>query len=297
MITPATLKPGDKVAIVCTARSAEEKDLTTAIDLLKKWQLRPILGSSIGLRHHQFGGTDEQRLKDFQNQINNPDIKAIWCAKGGYGTARIVDDIDFKPLIKQPKWIIGYSDVTALHLHLQHLGIASLHAQMPVDIQNKSSLTLESLKQSLCQKPFDINYTSEFPSRSGSAQSQILGGNLSVLYAILGSSSQPNFKDKILFLEDLDEYLYHIDRMMLNLYRGGILNQLKGLIIGSMNAMNDNKVSFGKSAYEIIDEYAEKLNIPVAYNCPVGHTYDNLALTLGSKITLKVHNNQVSIEY
>ena len=297
MIQPKKLNPGDQIALVCTARSVEEKDLAFAIELLKKWQLIPVLGSSIGLKHHQFGGTDEQRIKDIQNQINNPEIKAIWCAKGGYGTARIIDAIDFKPLIDQPKWIIGYSDVTALHLHLNHLGIASLHAQMPVDIQHKSPQTIESLRQSLCQKPFNINYTSKFPSRSGRAQGELLGGNLSVLYSILGSASQPNFKDKILFLEDLDEYLYHIDRMMLNLYRSGILNQLKGLIIGGMNAMNDNDVSFGKTAYEIIDDYAKQLHIPVAYDCPTGHTYDNLALTLGAKINLKVNKNKVSIEY
>lgn len=297
MLKPNYLKPGDKIAIICTARFIDKSDIDFAIDLLKKWQLQPVLGSSVGLKYHQFGGTDAERVTDLQNQIHNPEIKAIWCGKGGYGTARILDEIDFSPLLKQHKWLIGYSDVTALHLKLQHLGLSSLHAQMPVDIQNKSSKTSESLKQSLFEKPFEIRYTSKFPSQSGQAKGQLIGGNLSVLYSVLGSKSVPDFKDKILFIEDLDEYLYHIDRMMLNLYRSGILNQLKGLVVGSLTDMNDNNIPFGQTAEEIIAHYTNKLNIPVAYDCPVGHGFENLALTLGSDIELNVNENEVSIAY
>ena len=297
MLKPKHLSPGDKVAIVCTARFAQSESLNAAIELLKKWQLNPVLGNSIGIKHHQFGGTDLQRTEDLQCQINDTEIKAIWCAKGGYGTARILDAIDFKPLLRQPKWIIGYSDVTALHLHLQNLGLVSLHAQMPVDIEHKSTKTIDSLKQSLFHKPFNIHYKSKFPSKHGKAQGEIIGGNLSVLYSVLGSSSEPNFSNKILFLEDLDEYLYHIDRMMLNLYRRGLLHKIKGLVIGGMNKMNDNAIPFGKKVYQIIDEYVSELKIPVAYDCPVGHDFDNLALTLGAEIKLEVNNNQVLIEY
>lgn len=297
MRKPNYLKPGDKIAIVCTARFVDKPDIDFAIDLLKKWQLQPVLGSSISLKHHQFGGTDDERITDLQNQINNTDIKAIWCAKGGYGTARILDKIDFSPLLDQPKWVIGYSDVTALHLQLQHLRYCSLHAQMPVDIQNKSSKTIESIKQSLFEKSYEISYASKFPSQSGLAKGQLIGGNLSVLYSVLGSKAIPDFKDKILFIEDLDEYLYHIDRMMLNLYRSGILNQLKGLIIGSLSDMNDNSTPFGQTAEEIIAHYTNKFDMPVAYNCPVGHGFENLALTLGANIELSVNNNDVSIVY
>lgn len=297
MLKPNYLKPGDKIAIVCTARFVYKSDIEFAFNLLEKWQLQPVLGRSIGLKYHQFGGTDAERAFDLQNQINNPDIKAIWCARGGYGTTRILDKIDFSSLLKHNKWMIGYSDITALHLQLQHLGLCSLHAQMPVDIQNKSSKTIESLKQSLFERPYPINYTSKFPSQSGQAKGKLIGGNLSVLYSVLCSKAIPHFKDKILFIEDLDEYLYHIDRMMLNLYRSGILKQLKGLIVGSLSDMNDNTTPFGQTAEEIIAHYTKKLNIPVAYDCPVGHGFENLALTLGAVIELKINDNEVSIVY
>ncbi|MGX1023406.1 S66 peptidase family protein [Psychroflexus sp. MBR-150] len=297
MQRPNLLKSLDKVAIICTARAVDKKDLKHALNILKSWQLQPVLGQTIGLKHHQFGGTDDERAADLQQQINNPEIKAIWCAKGGYGTARIIDQIDFTPLLKNPKWIIGYSDVTALHLHLQNIGLCSLHAQMPVDIENKSKKTHKSLKQSLFKNPFNIYYKSKFKSQSGQAQGQLIGGNLSVLYSVLGSESVPSFKDKILFLEDLDEYLYHIDRMMLSLSRQGLLKQLKGLIIGGMTDMNDNSTPFGKTAYEIIEHYTKDLKIPIAYNCPAGHQFENIALTLGAKINLNVKNNKISIEY
>lgn len=297
MIIPEHLKYGDKIAIVCTARFVEYPDISYAVEWLKSWGLIPVYGQSIGLKHHQFGGTDTQRAKDLQKQINNPEIKAIWCAKGGYGTTRILDDIDFNPLKKQPKWIIGYSDITALHLHLQNLGLVSLHAQMPVDMQKKSDKTRESLQQSLFAKPFDINYKSEFSNISGFCKGQIIGGNLSVLYSVLGSHSVPDFKNKILFIEDLDEYLYHIDRMMLSLKRQGLLNDISGIIVGSMTDMNDNNTPFGQTAQDIVAHYTNKLNIPVAYDCPVGHGFENLSLTLGLEIKLRVNKNEVSIEY
>jgi len=297
MKTPKQLQPKDKIAIVCTARAVEENELQPALKILDQWNLIPVLGKTIGLKHHQFGGTDVERAKDFQDAINNPEVKAIWCARGGYGTARILDHIDFSPLLKNPKWIIGYSDVTALHLHLQHLGLVSLHAQMPVDIENKSEKTVESLRQSLFENSFDIEYQSEFVSRSGECQGELVGGNLSVLYSTMGTQPISDFKNKILVLEDLDEYLYHVDRMMLNLFRIGLLKQISGLIVGGMTEMNDNTIPFGQTANEIVDSYAEKLNIPVAYDAPFGHKYDNLALSLGKKVTLKVVKHKVSIRY
>jgi muramoyltetrapeptide carboxypeptidase len=294
---PPNLKPKDKIAIICSARAVEENELKPALKILEQWDLVPVLGNTIGLRHHQFGGTDQQRAQDFQEAINNPEIKAIWCARGGYGTARILDRIDFSPLLENPKWIIGYSDVTALHLQLQQLGLVSLHAQMPLDIEKKSEKTIESLRQSLFEKPFDISYVSSFSSRNGECEGELIGGNLSVLYSVLGTHPISDFHQKILILEDLDEYLYHIDRMMLNLFRTGLLKQISGLIIGGMTDMNDNSISFGQTANEIIDSYAKRLNIPVAYNAPFGHVSDNLAMCLGKKVTLRIVENKVSITY
>lgn len=297
MKIPPNLKPKDKIAILCTARAVEEREFQSALQLLEEWQLIPVLGNSIGLKEHQFGGTDAERAADLQDAVNNPEIKAIWCARGGYGTSRILDKIDFSPLLDNPKWIIGYSDVTSLHLQLQQLGLVTLHAQMPLDIENKSKTTIDSLRQSLFESPFNIEYISKFPSRSGKCQGKLIGGNLSVLYSVLGTQPLSIFKDCILVLEDLDEYLYHIDRMMLNLSRIGLLNKLNGIIIGGMSDMNDNSIPFGKSANEIIDDYTKDLNIPVAYNAPFGHTKDNFALSLGRMVKLNISNNNISISY
>jgi muramoyltetrapeptide carboxypeptidase len=294
---PPNLKPKDKVAILCSARAVEKEELKPALELLKNWDLTPVYGKTIGLRHNQFGGTDDERAQDLQEAINNPEIKAIWIARGGYGTARIIDSVNFQHLLTNPKWIIGYSDVTALHLHLQHLGLVSLHAQMALDVEKKSTQTKESLRQSLFEEPFSIKYNSEFNSISGECRGELIGGNLSVLFSVLQTVPPSIFKHKILILEDLDEYLYHVDRMMLSLYRSGVLNQINGLIVGGMSAMNDNTIPFGYNANQIIKHYAEKLDIPVAYDAPFGHTFDNFALSLGRKAQLKVSKNSVNLSY
>jgi muramoyltetrapeptide carboxypeptidase len=297
MKIPPNLKLKDKIAIICTARAVKANELQPALELLKQWGLIPVIGKTVGLKHHQFGGTDQERAQDLQEAINNPDVKAIWCARGGYGTARILDLIDFSPLLNHPKWIIGYSDVTALHLQLQHLGLVSLHAQMPLDIETKSNETLSSLKQTLFKKPYHFEYKSTFSSQSGECTGELIGGNLSVLFSVLGTQPISDFYQKILVLEDLDEYLYHIDRMMLNLYRTGVLSQISGFIIGGMSSMNDNSIPFGSDAYQIIDEYTKKLNIPVAFDFPIGHTFDNLALCLGAKANLKISENNIILNY
>lgn len=208
-----------------------------------------------------------------------------------------MDSINFESLLRNPKWIIGYSDVTALHLKLQQLGIASIHADMPVDLPNKSKQTQTSLKQCIFQEPLNICYSSTKKYVKRSVKGQLIGGNLSVIYSVLGTNGLPSFKNKILFIEDLDEYLYHIDRMMLNLYRNGILSEINGLIVGGMSRMNDNAIRFGKSANEIIEFYTKALNIPVAYGFPAGHLQENLALVFGRKVKLEVEDHKVSLEY
>ncbi len=297
MKIPLYLKPKDKIGIVCTARAVDAQELEPAIKLLNDWDLTPVLGNTIGLKHHQFGGTDEERANDLQKAVNDPQIKAIWIARGGYGTARIIDSVDFQALLNNPKWIIGYSDVTALHIHLQHLGLSTLHAQMPLGIDKASTKTIESLRQSLFKKPYELKFTSNFPSISGECEGELIGGNLSVLFSVLQTIPLSTFKEKILILEDLDEYLYHIDRMMLNLYRSGLLHLISGLVVGGMSDMNDNSTPFGLNANEIIDSYTKKLKIPVAFEAPFGHIFNNLAITLGRQATLKVFDNQISLTY
>jgi muramoyltetrapeptide carboxypeptidase len=298
MSLPPPLQTGDQVAIIATARYISKAEIQPALNLLKNWGLKPILGSSIGQQEHQFAGSDQERAKDFQNQLNHPDIKAIWCARGGYGSVRIIDHIDFSSLKKQPKWIIGYSDVTAIHLHLQSIGIASLHAQMSHGIETKSSSTSTQLQKVLFGEDAGISSKNIHPlQKNGITSGEIIGGNLSVLYSILGSSSTPSFKGKILFLEDLDEYLYHIDRMMQNLKRSGVLKVIKGLIVGGMTDMNDNAIPFGKTAEEIVSEAIQDFDYPVCFHFPVGHTYDNLPLIFGKVARLVVSSNQIQLTY
>lgn len=298
MIQPPPLQTGDKVAIIASARSITEKDLQPAVDLLKTWGLTPVLGSSIGLREHQFAGSDEERAEDFQNQINDPDIKAVWFAKGGYGSIRLLDLVDFSKLNTHPKWIIGYSDVTAIHLHLQSIGIASLHAQMASAIETRSASTSGELKKVLFGKKLHIEYASRHPNQvNGEVKAEVIGGNLSVLYSAIGSNSMPSFENKILFIEDLDEYLYHIDRMMQNLKRSGLLARISGLIVGGMTDMNDNSIPFGKTAEDIIFEAVKNLNIPVAFNFPAGHVETNLPVMFGKTAQLSVTSDRVSLVF
>lgn len=295
MVIPPYLKKGDAVALVSTARKVTKQELTPAIELLRSWGLVPVLGSSIGAQYHQFAGEDALRMIDFQNMLDNPAIKAIWCARGGYGTVRIVDGLDFSTFLKHPKWIVGYSDVTVLHSHLHNLGIASIHGQMALEIEKKSEATSITLKKVLFGQSYTIDSKVHELQNNGIAMGTLIGGNLSILYSLCGSKSAINTEGKILFLEDLDEYLYHVDRMMQNLKRNGLLDHLAGLIVGGMSVMNDNTIPFGKNAEAIIAEAVAPYDYPVCYHFPVGHLKDNRALVMGSEINLTVSKDQVLI--
>lgn len=297
MQIPKKLQKNDKVAIIATARKVSKQELEPAIKLLKSWNLVPVIGSSIGLEENQFAGKDEERAADLQQQLDNPEIKAIWCAKGGYGTVRILDLIDFSHFLKNPKWLIGYSDVTALHNHLHSLGVASLHAQMCLGIETKSQSSQDTLRKALFGEVLDYHFPSCKFNRNGNAKGALVGGNLSVLYSLIGSKTDLNLSGKILFLEDIDEYLYHIDRMLQNLKRNGWFEEINGLIIGGMSDMNDNAIPFGKTAKEIVAETIAEYDFPVAFNFPAGHIEDNQALLLGKKVDLQVKTNGSDLEY
>lgn len=297
MKIPAKLNQGDQIAIVATARKVTPEELQPAISLLKSWGLVTMMGSSIGLEEHQFAGTDQERTADLQQQMEDPNIKAIWCAKGGYGTVRILDLLDFSNFSKNPKWIVGFSDVTALHSQINNLGISTLHAQMCLSVETKSEASRETLRKALFGEDFDYHFPSSEFNRKGVAKGELVGGNLSVLFSLIGSESDLDLKGKILFLEDLDEYLYHIDRMMQNLKRNGWFDQISGLIIGGMNDMNDNTVPFGKTAKEIIAEITAEYDFPVAFNFLAGHIEDNQALILGRKVRLQVEAKESHVSY
>lgn len=297
MHIPPYLKRGDTVAIVSTARKITEAEVQPALDLLKSWGLKAILGNTIGAESNQFAGDDALRAADFQSMLDNHEVKAIWCARGGYGTVRIIDKLDFSNFLKHPKWIVGYSDITVFHSHIHKLGVATLHAQMCLEIENKSDATRETLRKALFGEHYSIEYPSQHPlNRTGEAQGQLVGGNLSMLYSLCGSPSALDTQGKILFLEDLDEHLYHVDRMMQNLKRNGMLKDLAGLIVGGMSDMKDHTKEHGfatdrpfcKTAEEIIYDTVKEYNYPVCFSFPAGHTKDNRAVVMGREIRMQI---------
>lgn len=282
------------IGILSTARKISQQELSPAIQWLEKHRYRFVLGETIGASADQFAGDDTLRAKDLQEMINAPDIDIIWCARGGYGTARILDRVDFSSLLKRNKIIVGYSDVTALHAHLNTLNIPSIHATMPINVADNSTAALESLQQLWEGKT--NHYTWEDTVCTHQLQTiegEIVGGNLSVLYSILGSASNLQTDNKILFIEDLDEYLYHIDRMILNLKRNGYFSHLKALVIGAMTQMHDNAVPFGKTTQEIILSHTESLGFPVIFGFPAGHIPDNRAILLGEKAVFHLNGKEI----
>ena len=292
---PNKLNQGDKVAIVATARAISKEELGNAVDLFESWGLDVVFGDNLFKIDNQFAGDDFERASDFQDMIDNNEVKAIFCARGGYGTARIVDNINFSNLKNNPKWIIGYSDVTSIHTHLNNLQILTLHATMPINIPLNTKSSLESLYSCLFNNSNSISCDSHLLNREGVISGEIVGGNLSVLYSLIGSPSDLDTNDKILFLEDLDEYLYHIDRMILNLKRNKKFSKLKGLIVGKMKDMHDNTIPFGKTANEIIYDYTKEFNYPICFEFPSGHIENNSPLIFGKNTLLKIEKTGVTL--
>ena len=234
-------------------------------------------------------GTDEQRAADFQTQMDNPNIKAIWCMRGGYGTVRMIDLLDFTKFKQNPKWIVGFSDVTVIHSYLNTINIASIHAAMPITVARASAESIETLRKSLFGESLEYQLPFDPANRLGTAKGELVGGNLSILYSMMGSNAQIDCKGKILFIEDLDEYLYHVDRMMMSLKRCGCFDGLKALVVGTMTKMNDNDIPWGKNANQIIEDVVKNYSFPVLYNFPAGHFRDNRALILGKQVSLDLN--------
>ena len=297
MIIPQFLKVGDTVAIVCTARKFFPEDAKPAIDLLESWGLKVKLGNTIGLDNFQLGGTDTERAADFQAQLDDEKVKAIWCARGGYGTVRIIDLLDFSKFKKHPKWTMGFSDVTVLHSQLNIERVASLHSIMPFTVPNAPEEVKETLRKALFGETISYSIPSKSYDVKGTASGELVGGNISILYSLLGSKSAIDTKDKILFIEDLDEYLYHIDRMMYNLKRNGYFENVKGIIVGSMTDMHDNEIPFGQNEVQIITEIAKENRIPIVFQFPAGHQSDNRTLILGKQVDFEVTESAVVLYF
>lgn len=294
---PPSLKSGDRVIILASARKISKQELNDTISLLESKGLKVCLGESINAEENQFAGSDELRAKDLQKAIDDKQIKAIFFARGGYGSVRIIDKVDFSPLENNPKWLIGYSDVTAIlnHVYFKH-SVASLHAIMPINIKKEifDSSAIESMLNLLFGKDFSFTTPCDFAQKDCKVKGRVIGGNLSVLYSLLGSESFGETEDLILLIEDLDEYLYHIDRMMQALKRAGKLKNLKALLVGAMTQMHDNTIPFGKTAYQIIEEAVKQYDYPKIFGASIGHIEErNNAVVIGGEMEIKVKENTI----
>ena len=301
MKQPPYLQKGDTVRIISTARKAFQTDLEAATGVLKSWGLNVVYGSSIGPEDHQFAGTDEIRAVDLQHSLDDAGVKAIICARGGYGTVRIIDRINFSTFAARPKWIVGFSDATVLHSHIQALyQIPTLHAVMPTIFRfDEAGLRAqETMHRALFGETLQYLVPQKSPLlRTGQAEGMLVGGNLSILFSLLGSASDISTEGKILFIEDLDEYLYHIDRMLIALKRAGKLDKIRGLVVGGMVEMNDNDTPFGKTAEEIIWEHVAEYSYPVCFDFPAGHIRDNRALLLGKTVRFSVSPKDITLQF
>ena len=287
MIQPPFLKKGDKIAIVAPARCVTFEEIHPSIRLFQKWGLEVVLGIDVLSKENQFAGSDKKRMADVQQMLDDRSIRAIICARGGYGAVRIIDLLDFTLFCKHPKWIVGYSDVTVLHSHIQrNFGIETIHATMPINLKEPdlNNENAEYLRKALFGEKLFYSKPITFLSRTGLSKGELVGGNLSIICSLMGTPSEIDTTGKILFIEDVDEYLYHIDRMMMKLYRAKKLKNIKGLIVGSMERMRDNEIPFGKSAQEIITDIVSGYYFPVFFDFPAGHGEKNFALFLGRNV-------------
>jgi len=301
LIQPPYLQKGDTVMIIAPAGIMKDTaKVENGIILLQEWGLNVKLGKNLFEQDYHFAGTDEQRLEDFQNAIDDPTVKGIWCARGGYGSVRIIDNIDFTKFKLDPKWLIGFSDITALHNEIHNLGIETIHALMPVTYKpenEEQAKALKSLKKALFGKKLTYRISDSDYNKSGEGNGQVVGGNLSLLYSLLGSRSSIDVDGKILFIEDIGEYIYHIDRMLINLKRNGYFEKCNGLIVGGVSDVRENDVDFGKTIEEVVLDVVKDYDFPVSFDFPAGHIRDNRALILGRTINLNVKENKAVIKF
>lgn len=283
------LNNGSKVAIIAPARKVTRDEMFFAVHWLKEKGFVPVFDERLFAEHHIFAGDDNFRASVFQEYLDNQNIDAIWIARGGYGSIRIIDKLDFTNFLQHPKWIIGFSDGTVFHGKLNRLGVPSLHASMPFYFFNKTPEAKQSLFDVLTGKPLQYDFPAHPQNRMGQMEGEIVGGNLSVLYGMMESNTFPEIDGKILFIEEVDEYIYHIDRMMRALKRAGKLNHLKGLIVGGLTQIHDNSHPFGMTAEEVIAEAVAEYDYPVCFGFPAGHLDDNRTIVFGEKINLKVN--------
>ncbi|MDE3253509.1 MAG: LD-carboxypeptidase [Bacteroidota bacterium] len=299
MITiPPYLKKGDRVGLVCPSGFMPYEKTTECIQALQEWGYEVVVGNTVGHQFHYFSGTDAERLADLQNMLDDPGIKAVLCARGGYGMSRIIDQLDMHAFQKNPKWLIGFSDITVLQAHLYQTQLtASLHAPMAGAFQEKGAENeyVVSLKKALSGERANYVCPAHPLNRMGTAEGELIGGNLSLVAHLIGSASSYQTKGKILFLEDVGEYLYNIDRMLIQLKRAGMLSSLSGLILGGFTEMKDTVTPFGQDVFTILHSHLTDYDYPVSFDFPVSHATPNYALKIGVVHRLEVGETQVRL--
>lgn len=304
---PEFLKQNDKIAIVAPSGRIFPNEIEDGLNLIKSWGLIPVLGKNLFQEYYNgyhFAGTDEQRTSDFQEALENDEIKAIWCARGGYGAVKLLDNLNWNKFLKNPKWIIGYSDITAIHNHVNNFGVETIHGITIKKLNTEySPETFSTLKKAIFGEELKYEIPAHPFNQKGSAKGKLVGGNLSIIYSLAGSDSFINGNNSILFIEDWNENWYHVDRMMMNLKRSRLLNKIKGLIVGSFTKMDveaenpEFHSNFDQTTYEVIQNIMNEFQIPIAYQFPSGHIGDNRALIFGSEVSLEVNENSVNLNF
>lgn len=302
LITPRYLQKGDTIVIVAPAGILKNRKqvVQKAKKLAESWGLKVVLGQHLFNQNNHFSGTDDERCQDFQDALDNPSIKAIWAARGGYGSVRILDKLDFTKFKQNPKWIIGYSDITAFHNHIHNLGFETMHAMMATSLEEKSEEIIEtiaSFKKALFGEEITYKISASTYNRNASStiiEGQLVGGNLAILTSMLGSESQISTDGKILFIEEIGEYKYSIDRMLQSLKRAGYFTKVKAVIVGNISSIRKNSTKWGSPIEQLILDAVPK-NIPVLFDFPAGHEADNRALIFGRKITVKAREKTINL--
>ncbi|SOU86095.1 LD-carboxypeptidase [Tenacibaculum dicentrarchi] len=293
--TPPFLQKGDTIVILAPAGILKNRKyiIDKAKKLAQSWGLKVVYGKHMFNQGNHFAGTDEERCQDFQDALDNPNIKAIWSARGGYGSVRILDKLDFSKFIENPKWVIGYSDITAFHNHIHNLGVETIHGIMGTSLQDKPEViakSIVSLKKILFGESLSYKILASKYNKLGSFKGELVGGNIAILASMLGSDSQISTENKVLFIEEIGEYKYSIDRMLQSLKRAGYFTKVSGVIVGDMTKVKKNSTPWGSSIEQLILDVIPK-DIPVVFNFPAGHEPDNRALIMGR--TVEVNNDKI----